>query len=301
MTTANNRKVSPSLRKYERAIRNVSPPSGRDEDRKQKGFFDQPRLWLGGKSGWDWMQLLIIPLVLTVGGLWFSNYQHDTDQQRATDQQQAAILQTYIDNTQDLLLNHNLLKSKPYNDVAILARARTMTALRGLDPKRKGLLVKFIYDTGLIGFMSANDYVEPNYPPIFTICGNCPIVKETEHDAIIFLAGADLSGADLYQANLFGADLHEANLTNADLRNAYLASAILIQADLSGADLHDAWLFGADLSGADFSGANLSGADLSDVDLVDAKNLTQQQLDQVSSCKDANLLPLLRLRCHHNQ
>ena len=142
----------------------VSAPSDKGEDSKQKGFLNRPRAWAGGKTIWDWMQLLIIPFVLTVGGLLFSTYQHNTDQQRALDQQQATILQTYIDNIQDLLLNHKLLKSKPYDDAAILARARTLTALQGLDSERRGVLVKFIYDTGLIGFMSADNYVKPRYP-----------------------------------------------------------------------------------------------------------------------------------------
>src|SRR5437763_4042440 len=89
--------------------------------------------WTGfsRKTLWDWLQLLIIPVVLAGGGYLFGTWQHDTDQQRALDQQQAAILQTYIDNMQDLLLNYNLLKSKPLDGVAILTRARTLTALQG--------------------------------------------------------------------------------------------------------------------------------------------------------------------------
>src|SRR5438874_951627 len=82
---------------------NVSPPSDKIEDQKEKGVFNRPRK--GGKTIWDWMQLLIIPFVLTVGGLLFSAYQHNTDEQRTLDQQQATILQTYIDNMQDLILN----------------------------------------------------------------------------------------------------------------------------------------------------------------------------------------------------
>ena len=60
--------------------------------------------------------------------------------------------ETYIDNIQDLLLNHNLLVSKPSGEVAILARARTLTGLQGLDPERKGRLVQFLYEAQLIGF-----------------------------------------------------------------------------------------------------------------------------------------------------
>jgi uncharacterized protein YjbI with pentapeptide repeats len=79
---------------------------------------------------------------------------------------------------------------------------------------------------------------------------------------------------DLRDAVLRGADLSNADLSNADLRSANLSSAIL---------------FGADLSHADLSHAILRGADLRDAYLSGATNLTQQQLDQVLTCKGATL------------
>jgi uncharacterized protein YjbI with pentapeptide repeats len=284
MTIVNNRKVSLSPRKYgaSRAMRNVSPPSGKSEDPKQKGFFNRPRK--GGKSYWDWMQLLIIPFVLTVGGLLFSTYQHNTDQQRALDQQQATILQTYFDNIQDLLLNHNLLKSQPDGDVAVLARARTLTALQGLDPKRKGLLVQFICDAGLIGC---------------TLFPNCVLcIKETQK--IIDLHNADLSRADLHNTNLdnaglSGANLSEANLSHVFLDEADLSDAQLTDAQLTDAQLTDATLSHADLSGADlstvsdtpFSVTNLNGTDFSRADLNGA-NLSGTELMQ-ANLREADL------------
>ena len=202
-----------------------------------------------GKTLWDWLQLvgvLAIPLVVAGATLLFgiqqanlanqqhendqkiANQQHEADKQQALDQQQAAILQTYIDNIQDLLLNHNLLKSEQYNGVAILARARTLTALQGLDPERKGRLLIFLHEAQLIGVTDNNGI---------------------KHDPIINLNGANLSGANLSRANLTGANLIAANLRN----------------------------------------ANLNGA----------QDLTQQQLDQVYSCKGA-ILPT-GLICYHNQ
>src|SRR5437763_12226340 len=76
--------------------------------------------WTGfsRKTLWDWLQLLIVPIVLAGGGYLFGTWQHNVDQQQALDQQQATILQTYIDNIQDLLLNHKLLESNPTGDVA---------------------------------------------------------------------------------------------------------------------------------------------------------------------------------------
>ncbi len=205
--------------------------------------------WTGfqGKTMWDWLQLLgvlAIPLVVAGATLLFgiqqanlANQQHENDQKQALDQQQAAILQTYIDNIQDLLLHDNLLKSKPGDVIAILARARTLSAMRQLDGKRNSFLVQFLQDAGLIGAASRN---------------------------IVNFEDADLSSTDLSYADLSGANLSGANLSDADL----------IAADLSNADLRNA-------------------------DLRNAHNLTQQQLDQVPSCKGAILPP--GLICNDNE
>jgi len=173
-----------------------------------------------GKTLWDWMQLLIIPFVLTVGGFLFSTYQHDADQRRALDQQQATILQTYIDNIQDLLLNHNLRGDAPtpksdadkvtIQEIQELAHARTLTALQGLDPQRKGALLQFLHEAQLIGM------IDPK-----TDKGTARIIDLSFAD----LSGADLSGADLSGADLSGADLSFANLNGVDLSGANLRGA----------------------------------------------------------------------------
>ncbi len=283
---------------------------------KKKG-----RNWgLAEKSGWDWFLFLwaflsalgtiAIPFVIwnftqqqAQLSITASERQHQTDLQIAQDQQRATTLQTYIDNIQDLLLNHNLLKSKPDDDVAILARARTLTALGGLDTDRKGRLLQFLYEAKLIGFEDSHSKI---------------------HGPIIDLSGADLSDATLSGATLSGATLSGADLLSADLENAHLDGAILVGAHLNFADLNGATLSGATLSGAifihadltstdltstDLNGAILSGAYLLGAVLNDAKlsraylygthYLTQQQLDQASSCKDATLPE--GLTCHHNQ
>jgi len=73
----------------------VSSPSHKDEDQKETGFFNRPRR--GGKSFWDWLDLiakLAIPVVVVGATIafgilqaHFAQQQHDTDQQRALDQQ----------------------------------------------------------------------------------------------------------------------------------------------------------------------------------------------------------------------
>jgi uncharacterized protein YjbI with pentapeptide repeats len=229
------------------------------------------------KTVWDWMQLLIVPLVLALATVAFTLYQdsrqnlieerraardRQIEEQRAASERktaeqraQDAALQAYLDQMGSLLLEKDLRESKEDSEVRTLARARTLTVLGRLDPSRKTAVMQFLVDADLVQSID-------------------------ERDPIVSLNGADLSGANVNDANLRnadlnGADLSDANLSDSDLRDAdlslaALANADLSFADLSDADLSDAYLRGAYLRGAYLRGANLSFANLSDADLSDA-------------------------------
>jgi hypothetical protein len=81
-----------------------------------------------GKTLWDWLQLLIIPAVLAVGGYAFNltvsrNEQKNTqlrdkaEREIASDNQRKAALQEYIDKMSELLLEKRLRESKPEDEV----------------------------------------------------------------------------------------------------------------------------------------------------------------------------------------
>jgi uncharacterized protein YjbI with pentapeptide repeats len=256
-------------RKKKTLVRQPDPPS------------KWPR-WTGfrGKTAWDWMQLFIVPLVLTVLGLSFAiaqqvvaNLQQDLQQQRAetrSAQQAQKIenqraqaerelaaqraqderLQAYLDQMSNLLLEKDLRASKEDSEVRTLARVRTLTALESLDPSRKTAVVQFLAEAGLVQSVDGRD-------------------------PIIGLSGAELSGANLSRANLSGADLR-----SADLRSANLRSANLSDADLREADLHNTLLSDAFLNDAFLNDADLSDADLSDADLSGAEGITNEELEQ---------------------
>ncbi len=276
MTTVNNPKVSPS--------------SDKDENLKEQGFLNRSRA--SDKTLWDWLQLLgvlAVPLVVAGATLFFSiqqanlaNQQHDydqkiasqqreADQQQTLDQQRQATFVTYLANMNDLLLNRGLLTSKPGDEIRVIARTETLSSMRQLDWKRNRFLSQFLIDAHLIGVQSGN-IVSFRAADLFSIDLSYAI-----------LAAADFSYANLNRTNLNSADLILTNLYGAHLNSAKLGRAILANADLSYADLED----------ADLEDANLHGADLTGV-----RNLSQQQLDQVYSCKGATLPK--GLTCHHN-
>jgi hypothetical protein len=153
-------------------------------------------------------------------------------------------VQKYLDQMGRLLAEEGLRSSEKDSDVRVSARSQTLTVLQRLGPDRKQKLLRFLYESHLIG-------------------KDVPIVS---------LAGSDLSEADLRRANLREANLSEANLSEANLRGASLSGA-----DLSKADLTEAGLRGANLRKADLSEANLREADLSKANLTEA-NLSKDHL-----------------------
>ncbi|HEY9659000.1 MAG TPA: hypothetical protein V6C65_11150, partial [Allocoleopsis sp.] len=112
------------------------------------------KLWkrpsLRNKTLWHWLELLIIPVVLAVGAAliqWQSGVRQEAV---ATDRNRQETLATYLEQMTALLIDRELRTSKPDSDVRAIARARTLTVLRELDSERKGQLILFLAEAGLI-------------------------------------------------------------------------------------------------------------------------------------------------------
>src|SRR5437899_11912765 len=102
----------------------------------------------------------------------------------------------------ELLTEKKLDESAPEDPVRKIARVQTLEVLLGLDSKRKGRVLQFLYESGLIEKDTS-------------IIG----LKGVDLSAVI-LYEADLSGTSLWITDLREADLSEANLYRADLRYA---------------------------------------------------------------------------------
>jgi uncharacterized protein YjbI with pentapeptide repeats len=224
----------------------------------------------------NWLELLVVPLVLLGIGLLFQIQQNEVEERRLEAEQhieeqraQDEALQTYLEQIGQMLLDKDrpLRQSKEGDEVQLLARARTVTILRRLDSARNRDILQFLREARLV-----------------------PSNKYEIQEHIVRLDNSNLSKADLRGANLDSFDLHGTDLSGADLRDARLPWSYLPYAKLNGANLRGAYLRGdpdqsgddADLSDADLSDANLSEADLSYDNLSSANlqgaNLTDTEL-----------------------
>lgn len=241
---------------------------------------------LSQKTLWDWLQLLIIPAVLAVGGYLFNFAASRTEREIASDKQSEDALQAYIDKISELLLEKHLRQSQPEDEVRNIARVRTLTVLPRLDHGRKGSVLRFLYDSGLI--TSGKTIIDLGGVTLSSDESGRRNLESGRADLsgarlnYSFLRGAnlgrvDLTGANLSRADLRGADLSFATLSRATLRGATIREADLGRADLDEADLSEADLKGANLSGADLEGANLAGANLTGA-FLSAADLTRVNL-----------------------
>ena len=256
--------------------------------------------WTGvhGKTLYDWLQLLIIPVVLAVGGYLFNFTTSRNEQEIATDNQREAAMKEYFDKMSELMLHENLSKSDSNTEVRKIARVLTLTVLPRLDGRRKRRVIEFLYESSLI---DTNDYII-DMSKAYLLEANlfsADLRSADLHGAILSradlcnanlskarLSGAILGKTDLSRANLQGANLIGADLIFADLRLADLTDADLSGANLQGTNLSRASLIGVNFSGANLTGACLSGTNLSGADLSRAW-VTEEKLKTAGSLKGA--------------
>jgi hypothetical protein len=241
-----------------------------------------------GKTLWDVLGLIVVPISLAVLGFWFQKLQKRQFDKKADQEKEIAdsklreeSVKNYLDKISELLIDKQLFSPATDDSTkqAILdvASGLTKSILMRLenDGERKGRVLQFLYKAKLLTNFKLD------------------------------LVRADMSGAQLIWAKLEGANLDGVNLSNADLRGAdltraNLSSAILRGADLStdpdlikdapfpyqfptsleGADLCNTDLRGAQLMRVNLRNANLGQADIEDAD-IEGADLTMDKIEDV--------------------
>jgi len=218
-----------------------------------------------GKTMWDWLQLLIVPVALALIALLFNRattrteqkiaadrykqdkeiasrhyhqdqqiakQRYEQDKNIALDKQRGDVLQTYLDRMTELLLDKQLRTSEPDAEVRNVARVRTITVLFQLNTARIEGVFDFLREAGLVSS-------KPN-------------------SSIVSLSNANLDGINLRGVNLCRTDFSGTTFRRADLWRADLS-----ETNLSGTNFLD----------ANLTGANLTGVRVTDEQLKTAKSL----------------------------
>ena len=277
---------------------------------------------IGEKKGWDIFTGLSLPLIVFGGGILF-NYLNGQQQQKiAEEKQKDELLKAYINDMKASLLDkdHPLKDSKKNSESRSIARTITLTTLTQLNSEqdqqkakegkynqRKGLIMQFLYESGLIKLDPKVDSIISLNTADLTFANlesanfdNARLYRANLDNANLGFAklnfanliDVNLKSANLFNANLKSANLGSANLFNANLNFANLNFANFKSAYIKSANLNFAYLKSANLKSANLESANLNFANLINVNLesaslYNAKNLTNKQIKSACSWEKA--------------
>ena len=224
---------------------------------------------VSGKTLWDWLSVLGVPLSLALLGFWF---QHISAKQAAlekarTDEQ--AVLEKARANEQAAL------EKKRSNEQAKLEKEKAEC-----HEKEEMLQVYFdrlstlLVDKNLIAIATKVDLSSD---------------KETEKQELLHASTSIIRARTASILRRLGEDSKRKSSVILFLIEAEVVNKLklkhLIGDNLKSADLSSCSLSGIDLSDIDLSGADLSGADLSRADLSHVKGFTLEQAAQAKLCK----------------
>ena len=249
-----------------------------------------------GKTLWDWMSLLGVPLSLAILGFWlqqnqrkraekFSEEQKARDELFALDQQKRTeeiserqlkiaadetkeeVLQTYFDRVSVLLVDKNLL--------AIASKVSTIETQENecqqkieADNEEHELLDSAVnvIRARTLSILRRFENDSKRKTSVIRFLSESHCLGKLK----LNLKGANLKDADLSGVNLKGANLRQVNLADVYLQGVNLSHADLSYVEILGAKLNKANLSHANLFKANLSRANLYLSDLSNADLSNA-------------------------------
>src|SRR5438105_13258936 len=134
--------IASLVARYQSNGHQTAPTSQQQQKKGRTGFAE--------KTLWDWLQVILIPVVLGIYTLVTTT--NMATQQTAVAEQQTLIMQQqnhlaeeqlkseilwkYTNTIQDLIIHESLLQSKPDDNVRIIAKTQTVLALKQLNKER---------------------------------------------------------------------------------------------------------------------------------------------------------------------
>src|SRR5215210_4781386 len=163
-------------------------------------------LGVANKKAWNWLDVLVFPVVVAVAAVWYQKTEQERDSRRDREQRahehreamarkeledeiaerraQDAALQAYLDQMSALLIDQGQREERDrYASIRVTARALTLVVLSQLDRNRKRTVLQFLREARLINR-------DRNRPKGHLFRGR------VFYPCVVGLDGADLSNAN---------------------------------------------------------------------------------------------------------
>lgn len=225
------------------------------------GKYDEIKNGPRAKTLWEWLDLLLIPFCVGILAWSFKEAEKEKASKSEDERSQNETLDSFVNIMTELITKHNLANQNSTLETRTIARTRINLAFSNLNGARKGQVLQFLFESGLIDYN----------PKINILGGN---MKNAILDGIV-LSKSEIKGVYFNNATIKEANLNEAIFTSCDFTKADLTESLVTNTNFSYTNLTKSKLKGMDLTSVNFEGANLTKADLR------GSSIRQDQLNSI--------------------
>jgi len=226
------------------------------------------------KSFWDWLQLLIVPLMLALGAFYLNSAADFRDSQIAQERKQQEILTDYFSKMQGLIVETKKSKQTPGSkesnseerlllEFRPTAKALTLSVLEQLDGKRKGKVITYLAESQLITVDNNKLYSQPEINLYGANLAGMVLNDVDQVETVnkrrlgVAITGADMTDSTIKNVRLFvGSQLRESKFIQANLTDVYFTNA----------DMQGVQFIKSQMTGVDFSNTILSNTRFDNVE-----------------------------------
>ncbi|WP_027268839.1 pentapeptide repeat-containing protein [Leptolyngbya sp. PCC 6406] len=196
-----------------------------------------------GKTAWEWMNLLLIPIVLSMGGFIARNILENKEREQRLQE----ALKNYYSEISSIILNEKWTtagdaelnhQSAYYKKALAVVRAKTIALVRELDKERLSALLQFLGDSNILI--------------------NVPLEN-------LDLSGVKLKNVDFSESCIKNVDFSGASLENISFCEASIQNVSFINSDLKNVNFSRANFKDIRFQFSDIKGVNFSGSRLNDI------------------------------------
>jgi uncharacterized protein YjbI with pentapeptide repeats len=226
------------------------------------------------KTLWDWLQLLLVPIILAFGGFWLSRtenrYSLELQERREEEireiedkRAKESVLQSYLDQMTKLLLEHKLVETDEQAIVRKIARAWTISAFESLDGKGRSIVFRFLYESGLLTYShNSGPILEMNgvsLSEMFTYMNNFSNINLRRSQITdSYLAEINMSKSVLTDMLFSDTRLEMCDFEDSDFTDSDLGGNLIIECNFRSTRLFKAFMTDTSIRSSDFEGAILT-------------------------------------------
>ena len=263
------------------------------------------------KSFWDWLQLLIVPLMLALGAFYLNSAADFRDYQIAQERKQQEILTDYFSKMQDLIVETKKSKQTPGSkesnpeerlllEFRPTAQALTLSVLEQLDGKRKGKVITYLAESQLITVDNNKPYPQPEIKLDGTNLDDIELGNNGQRNSLnekemtimdkIKIKNANMKRANLSGLQLLDSDLSGSNLENATLKNVEFTGSIMVDSRFINGKITDVDFTDVKLGKTIFDNVNLENITISDKTNFDNACFTKIKIVTSNTKQETHLL-----------